>query len=115
MRTITKRLVGCGLATTKIQFFCFRGFIHDRAKGCAFVGRITEGLFFALTALAPVIGFSLFYFNGIGGFLGNNRFSAHQNSFQKLCIFSIKKAGLYSNYEDSSYTSHLVFFSNSVI
>ena len=88
MRSITKRLIGSGLATTKIHFFCFRCLVHDRAKGCAFMGSVTEGLFFTLTALTPVIGFSLFHFNGIGRFLCNNRFIVHQYSFQN-CLFCI--------------------------
>lgn len=66
MCSITKGLIGSRFAPTKIHFFCFRCPVHDRAKGSAFVGGITEGLFLALTALTPVIGFSLLHFNGIG-------------------------------------------------
>ena len=77
VRSITKGLVRCRFASTKIHFFCFRCFVHDRMKGCAFMRSVTEGLFFTLTALAPIIGFPLLYFNGIGWFLSNNRFSIH--------------------------------------
>ena len=77
MRSITKGLIGCRLASTKVHFFCFCSLVYDRAKGSACVGGITEGLFLALTALTPVIGFSLLHFNGIGGFSGNNRFNIH--------------------------------------
>ena len=60
MAPVTKRLASGALATTKVNLFADVRAVLDGRKCAAFVGAITERLFFALATGTPPIVFALF-------------------------------------------------------
>lgn len=58
MGTVAEDAVGTLFAAAEVDGAVFFGGVGNRGEAGAFVGSVTEGLGFALSAGAPVVGFS---------------------------------------------------------
>lgn len=71
MRTVAEDAVGALFAATEVDGAVFFGGVGNGGEVGAFVGSVAEGLGYALTAGAPVVGFAGDDGDGCGGFLGD--------------------------------------------